>query len=347
MRRTHLDGLVVWSGGPRTEWRSCFQTMPLASFGSTVPRFEHHGPDTGRRAEMAAEARTLAAARAAAYARAHRGDGGLERGASSTLARQRGQPAVPRVPEHGSSGIYGLDGGTFRQLQSLQSMQLLYRAADRNAGVVHNPAASLAAAPRPALSTRELASLVAELSNGLDRSKLSFEHVYTCLTDAQLASCSINAWYGARQVLAGQYTSAFDILWFSIARNQFDRRLRYAAHAGRWSTALAELLLVEFVFMRPDDSEGLASCDLLIRAEILAISLEDSGASPQHIDRMLRLCPRLLRLDLRGSLATDGNIATLLRYCPDLQQIRLSDTRLGGDAVQALLAALPGLAIDI
>ncbi|KAG8466238.1 hypothetical protein KFE25_001994 [Diacronema lutheri] len=188
-----------------------------------------------------------------------------------------------------------------------------------------------------------------KLSDDIDHCALSHDDAYYRLLDARPLKCSINAWVGVRELLWAQRrsASAFDVLWYCLARELFDELLDFSAQAGEWARALAELLLIEYVFVRPDEPENLARCDALIRSELRAISLAASRASPAHIDRMLQLCPRLQRLDLSGSLASEGNVGSVIRFCADLEHINISGTRLGGDAVEALLAALPGVAIEV
>lgn len=266
---------------------------------------------------------------------------------TSSLASASARPAAPAGLQHGSSGVFGLDGGTWRRLQSLQGMHSLYRAADRNIGAL-SPAAAIAARA-PARRMQQLGLFMAQLSRNIDNARLSREDAYLRVLDAQPLRCTVNAWVREREALArlGQSTTAFDVLWYCLARAQFDARLHYGSQAGRWGRALAEMLLIEYLFVRPDDTAKLAACDALIRAEVSALSLRGSDASPEHIDQLLQLCPHLRTLDLRGSRATERNVATLLRSCARLEHIRLTDTRLGGQAVEALVEALPMLVVEI
>jgi hypothetical protein len=260
-----------------------------------------------------------------------------ERGGRGVGKRGRGEVRV-RVSAGCKPPVQKIE----MQLNALKGMHALYRiSAARDARG--------SASTQPELKPPELARHMARLSAALDAGELSHEEAYYTLLEADPLRCSANTWLGARTVLAraGRSTSAFDVLWYCRARAEFDDRLDFGARLGEWAQAYAELLLVEYAISRPDDLDGLRSCDALIRDEMRSLSLADGCDDPDHIDRLLRLCPNLRALDLSGTAATRGNIATAIRCCPELRYIRLADTRLGGEAVEALIAALPACAIDI
>jgi hypothetical protein len=247
---------------------------------------------------------------------------------------QRG--AAPLV--HGGSGLAGMSTASWRQLQSLQSMHALYQCAQTGGGAP--PAAG------PKLDkAQKLATLMIELSKEMERGKANAERVYSRLLEAKAARYTINTWVSARH-LVGNDARSFDVLWYQLVRAHFDVLLDYRSHDGEWARVLAELLLGEHVAARRGDT-ALRGYDALIRAEVRALSIADSAASPQQIVRLLEICPRLERLDLSRSRATDATIADAIRLCPELRYVRLTDTRIDGDAIDMLVAALPGIEIDI
>jgi len=233
-----------------------------------------------------------------------------------------------------------MSGASWRQLQSLQSMHALYQCAQSGGASQPLPVAG------PKLDTaQKLAALMVELSAQLERGQTSAERVYARLLQAKAAKYAINTWVAARHI-AGPDARSFDVLWYQLVRAQFDARLDFGSHAGEWARVLAELLLAEHVAARRDDA-ALKGYDALIRAEARVLSVADSAASPAQISRLLELCPRLARLDLSRSRATDANIADAIRVCAELRYVRLTDTRVDGDAIDMLVAAQPGIDIDI